>query len=78
MAGTPTPEPKPNLGWKATVAALVFSVTVLTGFGVATATNHEDNFDHSDEVSHDDDHADESHEGDDHAEDDHAEGDDHE
>ena len=50
MAGTPTPEPKPNLGWKATVAGLVFSATVLTGFGVATATNHEDTFKKKDDV----------------------------
>ena len=51
MAGTPTPEPKPNLGWKATVAGLVFSATVLTGFGVATATNHEDTFKKKDDVA---------------------------
>lgn len=44
MAGSATPEPKPQLGWKATVVGFVFSATVLTGFGVATATNHEDNF----------------------------------
>lgn len=44
MAGSAAPEPKPDLGWKATVAGLVFSATILTGFGVATATNHEDNF----------------------------------
>lgn len=51
MAGSPTPEPKPNLGWKATVAGLVFSATVLTGFGVATATNHEDTFKKKDDVA---------------------------
>lgn len=44
MAGSAVPEPKPDLGWKATVAGLVFSATILAGFGVATATNHEDNF----------------------------------
>lgn len=49
MAGSATPEPKPQLGWKATVAALVFVATILAGFGVATATNHEDNFKKKDE-----------------------------
>jgi len=64
MAGSATPEPKPNLSWKATVAAVVFAVTILTGFGVATATNHEDNFDHSEESHAEDSHAEDSHEGD--------------
>ena len=54
MAGSATPEPKPDLGWKATVAGIVFSAAILTGFGVATATNHEDNFaDKTEEVAED-------------------------
>ncbi len=55
MAGSAAPEPKPDLGWKATVAGFVFAATILTGFGVATATNHEDNFDKdkTEEVSED-------------------------
>ena len=55
MAGSAVPEPKPDLGWKATVAGLVFSATILAGFGVAAATNHEDNFKDKDktEVSED-------------------------
>lgn len=44
MAGSAAPEPKPDLGWKATVAGLVFSATIVAGFGVATATNFEDSF----------------------------------
>lgn len=44
MAGPAAPEPKPDHGWKATVAGLVFSASILAGFGVVTAVNHEDNF----------------------------------
>lgn len=71
MAGPAVPEPKPDLGWKATVAALVFVVTILTGFGAATAVSFDDTS-HSDdshaEDSHDDDHAEDSHAEDSHDE----------
>lgn len=54
MAGSPQPVPDaPKLGMKATIVGLVFVITILTGFGVATAVSFEDS------VSHDDDHGEE-------------------
>lgn len=67
MAGTPVPEESPKLGWKATVAGLVFALAVLGGFSAATAVSYEDkgHDDHGEEHSDDD--------GDDHSEsDDHG------
>jgi len=76
MAGSPEPVETPKLGWKATVAGLVFALTVLVGFGAATAASydgedhHKDEYgehdeSHDDEKAHDDDHSDE------HGDDDH-------
>ena len=61
MAGTPVPEETPKLGWKATVAGLVFALAVLGGFSAATAVSYEDkgHDDHGEE--HGDDHSDEEH-----------------
>ena len=75
MAGTPVPEETPKLGIKATVAGLIFVVSILAGFGVATAASYEDSTDHGDD--HSEDHGDDHSE--DHADDDHADdhGDDH-
>lgn len=67
MAGTTPQEPTPKLGWKATVAGLVFALAVLGGFGAATAIAYDGDSgdDHSEETeSHDDD----GDSGDDHAE----------
>lgn len=60
MAGSPVPEASPKLGIKATIAGLVFALTVLVGFGAATAASYEDTNDHGDDhgESHDDDHSD--------------------
>lgn len=69
MAGTPVPEESPQLGWKATVAGLVFALLVLGGFSAATAVSYED------DKSHGDDHGEELSE-DDHADDEaHSDGD---
>jgi len=60
MAGPAIPEPKPELGMKATIAALVFALTILVGFGIATAATFEDSFENKDDTeqvedeSHDD------------------------
>lgn len=68
MAGNSTPEPSPQLGWKATVAGLIFALAVLGGFGVATAISTDQDSDHGDEhgeesESHDDDADEHSDEG---------------
>lgn len=41
MAGPAVPEPKPDLGWMATLAAFIFVAIILTGFGVATASSYD-------------------------------------
>ncbi len=41
MAGTPPPVDTPKLGIKATVAGLVFALTILAGFGAATAASYD-------------------------------------
>lgn len=51
MAGNPVPEETPKFGWKATVAALVFALSVLGGFGVATAIAVDGADDHGEEHS---------------------------
>ena len=51
MAGSPVPEETPKLGWKATVAALVFAFAVLGGFGIATAIAVDGDDDHGEEHS---------------------------
>lgn len=64
MAGTTPEEPTPKLGWKATVAGLVFALAVLGGFGAATAIAYDGDSgdDHSEETeSHDDDSGDDEH-----------------
>lgn len=59
MAGTTTPEPAPKLGWKATVAGVLFALAVLGAFGASTAiaANGDDadhhEADHEDVDSHD-------------------------
>ncbi len=60
MAGKPQPEEQPQLGWKATVAGLIFALAVLGGFGAATAISYDDDHgeDHSEEQ--DQNHADET------------------
>lgn len=77
MAGSPPPVEVPKLGMKATVAGLVFALTVLLTFGAATAASYQDSVDHSDEIGED--HADDGHgeddHGDDHSDDDHADDD---
>lgn len=71
MAGTPAPVEGPKLGIKATLAGLVFALTILAGFGAATAASYDGDAGHGDDhgeehgddygedKSHDDDHADE-------------------
>lgn len=74
MAGTPPPvEPGPKLGMKATIAGLVFALTILAGFGAATAASYDadagkDKYgeEHSDD-DHGDDHSDDDHSDDDHS-----------
>ena len=64
MAGTTPEEPTPKLGWKATVAGLVFALAVLGGFGAATAIAYDGDSgdDHSEETeSYDDDSGDDEH-----------------
>lgn len=65
MAGTPVPEEQPKLGWKATVAGLIFALAVLGGFSAATAISYDDDHgaDHGEEQNED--HADETHSGED-------------
>lgn len=63
MAGTPVPEDSPKLGWKATVAGLIFALAVLGGFSAATAVSYEGDKSHGDEL------------GEEHSEDDGDEGD---
>lgn len=77
MAGSPPPVEMPKLGMKATVAGLVFALTVLLTFGAATAASFEDSVSKSDksEESHEDDHSGDDHADDDHADDDHADDD---
>ncbi len=48
MAGTPVPEDSPKLGWKATVAGLIFALAVLGGFSAATAVSYEGDKSHDD------------------------------
>lgn len=62
MAGTPEPEETPELGWRATVAGLVFALLVLGGFSAATAVSYED------DKSHGDDHGEEHSDDEDHSE----------
>ena len=64
MAGSPEPEPKPDLGIGATVVGLFFVVAVLTGFGVATAsgldgTDYEDGYESDYEDGYESDYEDE-------------------
>ncbi len=62
MAGPVEPEPKPDLGWKATVAGLVFAAAILIGFGAATAASYDGDKAHYDDHGEeygDDDHSDE-------------------
>ncbi|MDW3176897.1 MAG: hypothetical protein R8J94_05895 [Acidimicrobiia bacterium] len=66
MAGTPVPEDSPKLGWKATVAGLIFALAVLGGFSAATAVSYEG------DKGHGDDHG-EEHSDDDHGEEEHSE-----
>ncbi len=74
MAGTPPPVDIPKLGIKATVAGLVFALTILAGFGAATAASYDadagkkDKYgdEHSDDDKHGDDkeHKDDENHGD--------------
>lgn len=85
MAGSPPPvEDTPKLGIKATIAALVFVVTILGGFGAATAASfNNSDADHGNDSHEADDHGDDSHdddhsdEGDSHDDDSHEGDDDH-
>lgn len=66
MAGTPVPEEQPKLGWKATVAGLIFALAVLGGFSAATAISYDDGHDDNHGEEHSEDHADETHSDDEH------------
>lgn len=70
MAGPVEPEPKPDLGWKATVAGLVFAAAILVGFGAATAASYDGDKDKYDDHGEEygDDHGDE-YDDDDHGDD---------
>jgi len=65
MAGTPPPVETPKLGMKATIAGLVFALTILAGFGAATAASYD-----GDKAKYDDDHGEEHDDG--HKDDEHS------
>lgn len=50
MAGTPTPEPKPQLGITATIAGLIVAASIIAGFAVTTAATFEDSFEDKDKT----------------------------
>lgn len=68
MAGSSEPVENPKLGVTATIAGLIFALSVLGGFGISTAVAVDLDDDHGEEHSEDTD----SHGDDEHGEEEHS------